>query len=60
MRPAIERNDPRAVNHLGRDHDVAGTLEDLKIVVVDRRQVRDQQGQEGQAAARIPGLKAKG
>ena len=40
MRPSIKRNHASTMDHFGRDHNVAWTLEDLKIVVVDRRQVR--------------------
>ena len=40
MRAPVQGNDAGAVDHLGGDHDVSRTLEDLKIIVVDRRQIR--------------------
>src|SRR5262249_10492034 len=40
MWPPIKRNHASTMDHFGRDHHVTRTLEDLKIVVVDRRQVR--------------------
>ena len=53
MRPPVDGNDPGAVNHLGSDGHVAGTLEDLEVVVVDRRQVRRHVGPDD--AANRPG-----
>src|SRR5881227_838431 len=40
VRPSIERNDARAVNHFRSNRHIARTLEDLEIVVIDDRQVR--------------------
>src|SRR2546426_12111788 len=34
MRPSIQRNDARIVDHLDEDHDVTGRLHDLIVVVV--------------------------
>src|SRR3954466_10888790 len=34
MRPAVERNDPRVVDHLVDDRHVRGVLDDLHVVVV--------------------------
>src|SRR5713101_6595201 len=34
VRTAIQRNDPRVVNHLVKDHDVLTCLEQLDILVV--------------------------
>ena len=35
MRTPIRRNDPHVVDHLDRNHDVAGYLDDLVVVVVE-------------------------
>ena len=40
VRPAVERHDPRLVNHLVDDRDVTRRLHDLIAVVVDHRQYR--------------------
>ena len=53
MRAPVDRNDPGAVDHLGSNGHVAGTLEDLEVVVVDRRQIRRHVGPDD--AANRPG-----
>src|SRR5256886_8963948 len=35
MRAGVQRNNPCAVDHLGRNDDVSRALENLKIIVVD-------------------------
>ena len=45
VRAAVHRNDARVVNHLHQDHDVAGRLKDLVVVIVEARHHR-----AGQAA----------
>ena len=40
VRTPIHRHDPRVVNHLVQNHDVIARLEELHVVVVDRRDHR--------------------
>src|SRR4029077_12785551 len=47
MRTSVERNDPRIVDHLVKDRDISGSLEQLDIVVVGAR------------GHRRPGIKAE-
>src|SRR5215468_7465967 len=53
MRTAIERNDPGTVNRFGHDDHVPGTLDDLQVGIVDRRQQRRDIGTPREAALEI-------
>ena len=44
MWTVVQRNDPGAMDHLGRDDHISGTLKDVEVVVVDRRQIRRRVG----------------
>ena len=50
MRAAVERDDPRLVDHLVEDDDVAARLDDLQVVVVRARNHR-RPGVEAENAA---------
>ena len=43
VRTPVHRNDPRVVNHLDENHDVAGHLQDLIVMVVEARHHRARQ-----------------
>ena len=49
VRPPIHRNDARAMDHLRRDHHISGTLKNMKVVVVDGRQIRRRIGADDAA-----------